>query len=177
MPGPNADIFTYAEYGTFEEFMERYSNEDIMKYETGAELENKYGYSLLQCALMGRKFETAVYLIEKGANVNAQDKHGRSVLHFIVNKPEEPCAKRITKMLLERGADPNVKADRGNNALWDACHFSCDRIYDLVELVLEYGGDVNSKNNRGISPLDMAYQRGYKKMIELLEAYNSDKAK
>ncbi len=147
-------------------------NDDIHKYDIGAEGDNGDGYDLLNCALMGRKYDTAVYLIEKGADVNAQDCHGWSVLQHIVNKPIEPLSVPITKMLLERGADPNIPNDKGTTALMVACTSDLSMNYELAELLLEYGGDVNITNYAGNSPLSFAYKVGHKKLIQMLEEHN-----
>lgn len=52
-------------------------------------------------------------LIDKGANVNAKDRYGQSVLYFatISSSPD------VIKMLLEKGADPNFKNEDGFSAL------------------------------------------------------------
>ena len=55
-------------------------------------------------------------LIEKGANVNAQDKKGYTALHWAAYWNDE----KMTKMLLEAGAKTNLKSDLGQTPVESA---------------------------------------------------------
>ncbi len=82
---------------------------------------DKYDTTLLHyCAPQGN-YEVAVLLIENGAPVNAVSKHHQeSVLHDLVNKSQAKDLEGALKMvdlLIEHGADPNLKDDEGKTAL------------------------------------------------------------
>ena len=57
----------------------------------------------------------------------------RTALHFAVAHPE------VTRLLLERGADPNIR-DEGDDAM--PLHFAAERgDLDVVKLLVEHGAD------------------------------------
>jgi ankyrin repeat protein len=43
--------------------------------------------------------------------------------------------------------------------------------YEAVELLINKGADVKSKNNRGMTPLQLASQRGHQHIVELLRQF------
>ena len=124
------------------------------------------------------------YLLDKGANVNAQDERGRSALMLAVwNKNLEMC-----KLLLARGADINLTGDEGVTALsfafhaqdvpiiefllskgasWDTRWYTSNNlIFTLLEMPdaiywvkrgLQHGADPNGRNSIYGSPLSAAF--------------------
>lgn len=78
-------------------------------------------------------------LIEKGANVNAQNNDGNSVIFRCVYP-------QGTEMLLKAGASVNIVNQNGESAL----HFAAKR-NDLatILLLLQYGADLNLTDNNG----------------------------
>ena len=80
------------------------------------------------------------------------------------------------ELLLENGADPNVKDD---SADLTALFFSAQYGYlDITRLLLEHGANPNSQNIMGHNPLFYAefatsetYQKDNAKIIELLKEY------
>ena len=71
-------------------------------------------------------------LLEHGADINAQDEMGRTVLHWgtISEKLE------VVRLLLEHGADVGAKKNDGNTALQEAADRGRE---EVVELLREYG--------------------------------------
>ena len=70
------------------------------------------------------------------------------------------------KEALSLGADVNAVDDYGNTALISACMWGYTNI---VELLLEYGADINIKNNKGLTALGILkvnHPEKYKKWIE-----------
>ena len=74
--------------------------------------ERLIGETPLHCALGGEQEETALFLIRRGADVNATALNGRQPLHYAA----EAGLTVICKALLQKGANPSVRAKDGKNA-------------------------------------------------------------
>lgn len=68
----------------------------------------------------------------------------------------------VTTLLLEQGADVNVKDKNGWTALIYATTHSS---LDVVKLMIEQGADVNAKDKAGKSALDVANSEEMKKLL------------
>ena len=105
-------------------------------------------------------------LLDKGADVNAQDKAGESVLMAAINAGR---AERV-RFLLEKGADVNAKAGPkavfGMTALMSAAHWGQ---VDVVKMLLVKGADVNAKGYRGETALTIASKNKHQEVVELLK--------
>ncbi|EAX93842.1 ankyrin repeat protein, putative [Trichomonas vaginalis G3] len=101
------------------------------------------------------------YLISHGADVNAKDQNGRTVLHSATwfNKKE------IAELLILNGADINAKYYDEETPLHKAVSFN-NR--EIAELLISHGADLNAKNDVGETPLQKAKSNEYKEMEELL---------
>ena len=73
--------------------------------------------------------------------------------------------------LLSRGADPNVREQRGHPLLQMAVN---DGHLEVVRLLLEHGADVNATNPTGSTALHVAANWDDGEMVELLLAYEPD---
>jgi ankyrin repeat protein len=138
--------------------------------------------SALNLALINLHFDTAAVLIEAGADVNQWDLFGRAPLYNAIDLHTLPVGGRtdipsedkltgydIAKMLLERGANPNMQLkvrppyrnavfDRGSdNVLAEGATplIRAARAADTesVKLLLEHGALVDLPNARGHTPL------------------------
>jgi uncharacterized protein len=138
--------------------------------------------SALNLALMNLHFDTAAALIEAGADVNQWDIFGRAPLFNAIDLNTLPIGGRtdipsedkltgydVAKMLLERGANPNMQLkvrppyrnavfDRGSdNVLAEGATplIRAARAADVesVKLLLEHGALVDLPNARGHTPL------------------------
>jgi len=138
--------------------------------------------SSLNLALINQHFETALALIDAGADVNQWDLFGRAPLFNAIDlhtlpvggRPDIPSEDTVTgydvaKALLEKGANPNMQLklrppyrnaifDRGaDNVLAEGATplIRAARAADnaSVELLLEHGALVDLPNSRGHTPL------------------------
>ena len=143
------------------------------------------GISPVVSALINGHFDVAAALVEAGANPALVDYTGRSALYAAAdfntmpksNRPApqvigyEHTALDVMRMLLERGADPNVqlerqapyraKLDRGNDTVLGTGTTPLMRAakagdIPAMRLLLDYGADPTLATNRGVDALMLA---------------------
>lgn len=106
-------------------------------------------------------------LVEKGADIDAKDKHGRAPLLRAVARGEEA----VIKLLLENGAEIDGKDYHGRTPLLWAAGRDKEAV---VKLLLEKGADIDSKDNQGRMPLLWAAAGGHEAIIKLLLEKGAD---
>jgi ankyrin repeat protein len=89
----------------------------------------------------------------------------------------------LMRLLLQHGADPNLKTNEGSNALMAAAGVnfvvgqtfthSNEEYLEAARLCLEKGNDVNAVNNQGITAMHGATNRGFDDMVKLLAGAGS----
>jgi ankyrin repeat protein len=87
--------------------------------------------------------QTAMILLDRGANPNVKDRAGRSVLIAAVKRGSAP----LITALLKKGADPDAHWGEGTTALTTAVQN--DRT-DIIKVLLENGANVNAALTRGM---------------------------
>jgi hypothetical protein len=86
------------------------------------------------------------------ANVNLAKQSGYTALFYAVNHPQTT----VLQALLRRGANPNVALKNEDSAGNTPLHFAClMEKMKHIELLLQYGADVEVRNQYGQSPIDM----------------------
>ncbi|KAJ5366656.1 hypothetical protein N7541_000597 [Penicillium brevicompactum] len=159
----------------------------------------RYGGPLLAACYGGRE-NTVRILLSYGADFNAEYENQHSALHIASRSGYG----KIVQMLLEYGADPNAKnflcdtnllgrafvlADTSmmhmllmhgadpnfsfgsNRVLHIACHQGHE---EIVQMLLDFGADVNAKDRNSNSALATACRLGSKNVVQILLDSGSD---
>lgn len=113
-------------------------------------LNNTNSNALISAAYWGRTSEIIQFLIEKNVKLDIQDDHGYTALMKSVPY-DTPEAIASFKILIENGADINIKNIDGNTVLMLASeHFPFN---GKIKLLIENGADLNLQNNIGDTAL------------------------
>lgn len=104
------------------------------------------------------------FLLQQGADVNAQDKEGKSALHYVVASTRikteffEQEQVQLIDTLLHYGANPNIQDRNGNTVLAQALQSTIGQHIGILELekLLAGGANPNVQNNEGKTPLMLA---------------------
>ena len=131
------------------------------------------GYTPLHAAMRrkGAMIDIGIarLLLEHGALVDAQTISGYTALDLII--PDKEKEVKAAELLIEFGANPNGgNTDQNYTPLHKAVYSG---VYELVELYLLKGANVNSKNDVGETPLDIAYKQKYNDIIVSLKKHGA----
>ena len=105
----------------------------------------------LHFAARNGNLEMVQVLLEYGVDVDCQSMFGNTPLIYATRWN----AARVVRLLLERGADPNTRANfnLGRTPLHEASRRG--RI-EIARLLIKHGTNVEAKDNKGRTPLDIA---------------------
>lgn len=78
--------------------------------------EDKTGRTALMYAIIDNQLDKAHTLVHD-ADINAQDNHGFTALHFACQSQSAEA----TKLLLDSGATVEIEDTNGNNSSWTSC--------------------------------------------------------
>lgn len=113
-------------------------------------------------------------LLDYGSDINAMIEDDKmtgitSLFYAIHNNFENNV-----KVLLERGADPNIEAIIYGQLETSPLIYAMDLDnIGIAYLLIEHGSDINSKNNKGYTALDYAIDKGYYELEKLLRSKNA----
>lgn len=103
-------------------------------------------------------------LISRGAEVNVPASNGFNV--FPIHSAVSARSFAITEMLLEAGAEVNVKQQAGFTALHAAAQLG---EIEIIILLLEHGAEVNTRMEGGKLPADLAAEKGFTEIADILQ--------
>ena len=161
----------------------------------------RYSFPLL-AALGEGHIEVAELLLKLGANVDARERTGKTVLLKALSRPQRNLAS-IVKFLLEKGADVNARDntlrnalhlladyggdlevaqmlalhradDDGKAPLYTLSERDEDEVLDHARLLLEYGADVNCRDKDNQTPLYRAIGQSRLKLAGILLEHGAD---
>ncbi|MCY4328517.1 MAG: ankyrin repeat domain-containing protein [Endozoicomonadaceae bacterium] len=105
--------------------------------------------SLMYSSAKAESINITMFLVENGANVNAQSRCGETPLMFAARKGNISAV----MYLLDHKAEVNTKSSAGNTALMYAAQGNNPAV---VRYLLENGADVNIQNKKGCNALTCA---------------------
>lgn len=124
----------------------------------------------LHLAAEGGYCECVEILLEKGADGNARNHRGQTPLHLAARSQSFDCV----EMLLRKGnSDPNV-SDFDKRTPLHAAVGKAARSYDIIEILVNWGADVNVKDQYGYTPLHIAALNELSQCVEVLIFHGAD---
>jgi ankyrin repeat protein len=154
----------------FDSFQRRFSSERSKTVPNMSSSLEDVASPLYYAALMGL-VEPARQLLERGANVNAQEGGYGNALQAACERGQMA----IVKLLLDHGADVNAESRgyirQGDTALQSASFWGYDAI---VKLLLESGADVNAQGGQLHTALHAASLAGNEAVVRLLLNHGAD---
>ena len=127
---------------------------------------NNYGHAL-HVACAKNDVKTVSLLITADADVNTNDKDGRTPLHEAAINGHTVAV----KLLIEKGADVNKADEDGKTPLYKAFEKGHT---EIAKLLIAAGADVNKANKNGITPLHRASLYDHTEIVKLLIAKGAD---
>lgn len=123
------------------------------------------GWTALQHACNHGNLEVVKALLDKGAEINHRNiPTGRAAIHYAAACEEDA----VLRLLIERGADIEVRNNDGETPLFDAASGGSEA---CVRLLIDSGCDVNAKNLRGKGAVYAAAASTQPETAELLLTY------
>lgn len=114
-------------------------------------------------------------LLDHGANVNAEDRRGRTPFHRVLEDGDDSDEDRVgvSHLLIEHGADVN-KPDNNREA---PLHLASRLLsFEVAWVLLEHGADVLAEGKEGKTPLKLARESVAEEIRRLPTEYSLRRA-
>jgi uncharacterized protein len=138
--------------------------------EAGADvnIQNIRKRTALMMAIERESQKVVNLLIASNADVNSVDRNGRTALMIACMNGSIDKA----RILLDKGSQVNLLDDEGSTALMKAVKLSTARnnhnVIGIIELLIQSGANINTKNFDGLTPLMMAASNGNEVIVKHL---------
>jgi ankyrin repeat protein len=130
---------------------------------------NEDGHTALICAITSKQSETAIFLLEQGADKSVRSSSGkrRPPLYQAVEVGDLVTA----QYLLDHGAHVNEKSMYGQNYFIDVVQ---SEKLDLIQLLLRYGADIHARDMTGRPIIAYAVHKGNMELVRILLRHGAD---
>ena len=118
-------------------------------------------------AMHSGKLHLARFVLDAldGRIINSKTESGRTPLMFAASLQDSSARSKFTQLLLEKGADVNVKDEQGRTALSLACELG---YLDVVKVLVQFNADPEITDTWGNSALMYAAFTGHNQVLEFL---------
>lgn len=134
------------------------------------ELLLKYGAdatATTHLSLDGENTDILGMLLDHGANIEAKDAAGKTVLHHAIGQPQGDLA----QFLIDHGADIKAKDDTGNTVL----HIAVENgRQELTHLLVDRGADIEAKDDAGQTVFHYTIDAGDRQIVRTLKERGAD---
>lgn len=137
---------------------------------TPVDATNKYDQTALEWAVCYDRFDIVDLLLKRGADINHQHYYnGEHLLHLMAGTKGANTADAASKMkrIIDRGANPNLLMKDGSTPLMVAAREGGSG--PSLDLLLQVTGNVNVRNQDGLTALGLAHQRGHGDIVKLIQ--------
>lgn len=130
---------------------------------------NEDGNTALICAIASKQPETAIFLLEHGADKTVRSSSGkrRPPLYHAIDVGDLETA----QYLLDHGASVNEKNIYGQSYFVDVVQ---SEKLDMIRLLLRYGADVSAREVTGRPIIAYAVNRGNMELVRVLLGHGAD---
>lgn len=97
-------------------------------------------------------------LIDRGVDIDHADNEGRTLMMLDADKD-------TIKELLRAGADMNMADNEGNTVLHNVLK---NGNVEIARYLIKKGADYNHPNNQGETPVQIAVEKGFNTVLELM---------
>ncbi|KAK9870480.1 hypothetical protein WA026_008038 [Henosepilachna vigintioctopunctata] len=140
----------------------------LLEFEANPNMQDANGNTPLHLACMQGNEGVIRVLLEHGANINVKNQLDKIALHYAAMFG---CSK-IVRLLLAKGANPNARNIDGRTPLAYSVCETCNS--EIVNILLEYGADLNCLDRYGLTPLHIAAKAAGRQMISCLLNLGAD---
>ncbi|KAK5642694.1 hypothetical protein RI129_008861 [Pyrocoelia pectoralis] len=124
----------------------------------------------LHLAAEGGYADCVELLLQKGADANVRNHRGQTPLHLAARAQSVEC---VETLLRKGNADPNL-GDHDRRTPLHAAVGKAARSYDIIEVLVSWGADINTKDQYGYTPLHIAALNELSQCVEILVFHGAD---
>lgn len=157
---PSIGLYESIAYGLLEKVTSAINSDPTLLNQTAPD-----GFSPLCLAAYFAQFEVAQWLAEQGADVNQAATNPSKVAPIHAAVAANHLG--LVELLINKGADVNLRQTRGVTALQSAAHRGN---LDIVKVLVAAGANTQAEMDSGETALDFAQKDGHQTVIDYLSS-------